>query len=428
VSAADRPLLAAALAHGALAVALTLGPGGPLAILTLAVALCWSANTVSHIHLHTPLFPGRRANAVFSLYLTILLAIPQGHWRRRHLRHHQLGAPPASARDLAEPVVLIVALLALGVWAPARLLGLWAPATALGLVLCALQGRGEHLHPPGVDHHGRLYNRLWFNDGHHAAHHRHPDLHWTELPAHRRPDDVVSGWPPVLRWINELPAAANRVQAAALDALERVALGLPALQRLLLRTHEPALRALLPLAGPIRDVIIVGGGLYPRSALLLGRLLPGARLTLVDTSAAHLIRAAAHLPPHWTVRLRCAHFDAAAPMACDLLVIPLGFRGDRARLYREPPAPAVLVHDWLWRRRGSASARVSLALGKRLNLVVRSSRPAVSPGNLSSAARPEEPAPCHRQNVTGTLRGSPTPPAMSRACSSGSGRATTLPS
>jgi hypothetical protein len=111
------------------------------------------------------------------------------------------------------------------------------------------------------------------------------------------------------------------------------------------------------------------------------------------------------------VRLVQAHFDGRTAPACDLLVVPLGFRGDRARLYHHPPAPAVLVHDWVWRRRGSASARVALVLAKRLNLVVRSSRPDGSAGNLCSAVRPQEPAPCYRP-----------------ICSSDSARATTLPS
>ena len=36
----------------------------------------------------------------------------------------------------------------------------------------------------------------------------------------------------------------------------------------------------------------------------------------------------------------------------DLVVIPLAFVGDRESvLYRAPPAPRVLVHDWIWRRR-----------------------------------------------------------------------------
>ena len=55
---------------------------------------------------------------------------------------------------------------------------------------------------------------------------------------------------------------------------------------------------------------------------------------------------------------------------CDLTVIPLCLHGGRAAIYSSPSSPAVLVHDWIWRRRG-AGAVVSAALLKRLNLVRR---------------------------------------------------------
>jgi len=49
-------------------------------------------------------------------------------------------------------------------------------------------------------------------------------------------------------------------------------------------------------------------------------------------------------------------------------VIPLSFKGRRETIYRNPPAPAILIHDWIWAKRGK-SAVVSLLLLKRLNLV-----------------------------------------------------------
>ena len=48
-------------------------------------------------------------------------------------------------------------------------------------------------------------------------------------------------------------------------------------------------------------------------------------------------------------------------------MIPLCFDGDREAIYRDPPS-AVLVHDWIWRRRGT-STTVSTLLLKRINLV-----------------------------------------------------------
>ena len=86
----------------------------------------------------------------------------------------------------------------------------------------------------------------------------------------------------------------------------------------------------------------------------------------VDTGLTHI--AAAFLPR--TVELQHRLFDPAVPDPADLIVIPLAFIGDRERVYRDPPAKAAVIHDWMWRPRGGG-ARVSWLLLKRLNLVTR---------------------------------------------------------
>ena len=60
----------------------------------------WGSNTVSHIHLHAPLFRGEGANRAFALFLSVLLAVPQSWWKLRHLEHHGFprGARPEVAR------------------------------------------------------------------------------------------------------------------------------------------------------------------------------------------------------------------------------------------------------------------------------------------------------------------------------------------
>jgi hypothetical protein len=122
-------------------------------------------------------------------------------------------------------------------------------------------------------------------------------------------------------------------------------------------------------------VTIIGGGLFPRTALVLARLLPHARLTLVDAVPAHLEQARAFLAPVTSARPDAITFvadlfDPDAPgHAADLVVVPLAFRGNRDRFYAAPPAPRVAVHDWLWRRRGTMGTRVSFLLCKRLNMV-----------------------------------------------------------
>jgi hypothetical protein len=61
-------------------------------------------------------------------------------------------------------------------------------------------------------------------------------------------------------------------------------------------------------------------------------------------------------------------YDPARRTGFTLVVIPLAYVGNRAVLYDHPPAPFVLIHDWLWRKRGTSKV-VSLLLLKRLNLV-----------------------------------------------------------
>jgi hypothetical protein len=119
-------------------------------------------------------------------------------------------------------------------------------------------------------------------------------------------------------------------------------------------------------------VAIVGGGLFPRTALVLRRIAPACRLVIIDADPVSLARARDHLARAGAregVELREGRFPLAAPEPFDLVVLPLAFVGDRDQLYRPDGGPPRLVHDWLWRTRGEAGARVSLLLAKRLNLV-----------------------------------------------------------
>ena len=141
-----------------------------------------------------------------------------------------------------------------------------------------------------------------------------------------------------------------------------------ALQRLVVGVHARAFRGLaaaLP-GGTIR-IAIVGGGLFPRSYLALSRLCPDAAFTIIDADARNLARALPLVGPR-RVEFVHARFTAAARADYDAVVIPLSFDGDRRAIYARPPAPIVLVHDWIWRRRGE-SRIVSVALLKRINLV-----------------------------------------------------------
>ena len=110
----------------------------------------------------------------------------------------------------------------------------------------------------------------------------------------------------------------------------------------------------------------MGGGIFPRTALILQRLLPAAQITILDCNAAHLETARRLLLGE--IRFVHEFFDGAVPPDADLLVIPLSFRGDREQFYRptvRTRSCTILVHEWLWRRRGQGTV-ISGALLKRL--------------------------------------------------------------
>ncbi|MBI3855692.1 MAG: fatty acid desaturase [Planctomycetes bacterium] len=346
---ADALLVLLAAFHGALALAL---PCAPL----LALGLWWNANTVSHNFIHRPFFRRQAGNVCFSVYLSVLLGIPQSLWRKRHLAHHAGRDIPwrLDRQDAAELALLLGLWGGLCLWSPGFFIRVYLPGYLAGLFLCYLQGRYEHLRGT-VSHYGKLYNWLFFNDGYHVEHHADPSRPWTRLPACREEHVRSSPWPAVLRWL----------EFFSLCGLERWVLKSRLLQQFVLRSHEQAFQRLLPALPPVRRVGIVGGGLFPRTVLILRRLLPEAQLVVIDADQDHL-RLASEVAGdgvEWIHR----RYDADSADDFDLLILPLSFIGDRAAVYRRPSRP-VLVQDWIWRRRGR-SALVSLALLKCVNLV-----------------------------------------------------------
>jgi len=369
----DRRVLTAAALHGALVVALAcVGASGPVVALVLALLMAWGANTVAHIHLHTPLFASPRDNRALALYLTALLGFPQTIWRHRHLRHH---AGPARADRLPRPDaravavelgVVVLALALLAAFAPTFTLGAWLPGIVLGLLLCSLQGRMEHARgeADGISCYGRLHNGLWFNDGFHVEHHRWPGLHWSELPARRIVGAPASPLPPWLR-----PLAG--LSARALDALERLVLRAPWLQRLIVRCHLDATRRVLTFAP--RSARIVGGGLFPRSAHVLRALAPDVRVEIVDASREHLAIARAHLDGDASIAWRLETWSPDDDRAdVDLVIVPLAYRPARPedrRALMTPGPSARLVHTWLWTRTSHPRAVIAWWLMKKVVLV-----------------------------------------------------------
>jgi hypothetical protein len=332
-------LVAFALAHGVLRL---LMPSIPI----IAIGLWWNANSVSHNFIHRRFFKAKAPNAIFSVYLSLLLGFPQSLWRVRHLTHHGARVRPDLKQAFFDLTAIIAGWVALLILAPSFLLRLYLPGVVIGMALCHLQGHYE------------LYNLLFFNDGYHIEHHARPGTHWRDLPRYRAERGSVSRWPAALRWL----------ECVNLCALERIVLRLPLLQRFVLRCHEQAFRLLLSQLPSPRHVGIVGGGLFPRTAIILRRLLPDSKLVLIDLSAGNLDIARRFV--EGDAEYVNKRFGPEASCDFDLLTIPLAYADDRGAIYREPSAPAVLVHDWIWRKRGS-SVIVSWFLLKRLNLVKR---------------------------------------------------------
>lgn len=192
-------------------------------------------------------------------------------------------------------------------------------------------------------------------------------------------------------------AAVNRLAARLLAWLERWALRPGPVQRFMLRSHARAFARLLPALlaaeGAPARVALVGGGLFPRTALVLGELLPACRFTIIDACAAHLEVARHCLQAHapalcGRVAFVAGSYDPGVHRGFDWVVTPLAYVGARATLYQTPadgaPQPTRLVHDWLWRRRGKGGVVVSPWLLKRLNWVPAARRRA--PGSLAPAA------------------------------------------
>ena len=334
--------------------------GGAIAI---AIGVWWNANTVSHIFIHRPFFRRRAANAWFAALLTAMLGIPQSLWRDRHLAHHR-GAPYRLrvTREITLQAALVLSMwMVMAIAAPVFFFAVYLPGYVLGLLLCAVHGHYEHAGGT-TSHYGRLYNAFCFNDGYHVEHHRHPSAAWSALPAFRDPSARASVWPAPLRWLDT-----SQLPLTALAALERVVLRSSLLQRWVVGAHAQALEPLLAAAAPARHVAIVGGGLFPRTALIVRRLLPHARITIVDASLPNLDRARAILQDD-AIAFVHAQFVADVPLTCDVVVLPLSFDGDRAAVYARPPAATLIVHDWIWRKRGTTRV-VSPLLLKRVNLV-----------------------------------------------------------
>jgi hypothetical protein len=348
----DALLIALSAVHAAV---LLVAPSIPV----IAVGLWWNSNTVSHYFIHLPFFRSCRCNGLYSLFLSLLLGFPQSLWRQRHLLHHsgEGARVQMSARVVVEAGLVACVWVFLLTGSPQFFMRVYLPGYMAGLALCYIHSYFEHAHTTKSNY-GHFYNAVFFNDGYHVEHHFRPSEHWTRLPQVATTMVASSRWPAVLRWIDVIN----------LEMLERLALRCAILQKFLLKTHGRALRRLLPNLPEFGSIKVVGGGMFPRTAILLEEMQPSATITIIDRNAANLAAARPFLKK--TTRLVHELFDPASPTDAELVVIPLSYIGDREFLYRNPPASVVLIHDWIWVK-WSEGEVVSPWLLKRLNVVRR---------------------------------------------------------
>lgn len=372
-------LLQALTLLAALQVAQRLGGGWlGLAAAIVAVGLWWNANTVAHIHLHRPIFVQRLLNRTMSVWLSVLLGFPQVVWRHRHLWHHA-GEPAAFPRlrwgvqGALELTALVGFLACLALTLSHAFFFAYLPGYALGMLLCQVQGHFEHHqsgqhNAVGISYYSRWYNQLWFNDGFHVEHHRQPSLHWTRLPTIHDGSEPTSAQPPLTRWLASWQRGGLRA-AQALVLLEKLAIALPPLQRAMVATHRRAFARLLPELAPAGAILIVGGGLFPRSYLALHALYPQAIFALLDVDAAHLAQASLQLQKRNVPvpQLITAGYSPKIAQDFAWVVLPLAYVGDLEADVANTGA-TLIEHAWAWQKRGNDGCLIAWWLGKRMNL------------------------------------------------------------
>src|ERR1043166_661952 len=348
----DAVLVSLAVLHG---IVLLRWPSIPL----IALGFWWNSNTIAHYFIHLPFFRQRFWNHCFSAFQTLLLGVPQRLWRDRHLAHHaDVRWRLRWSRQLACEAGLVLMLWTfLLVLAPKFFLTVYVPGYVLGLCLCFLQGHFEHAQGT-TSHYGRLYNSLFLNAGYHVEHHAQPAAHWLALRKRRVVDARFSRWPAALRWIESIN----------LETLEFAVLHSKLLQRFVLSRHRNAFESLLKHdeRSKLKSIAIVGGGLFPRTALVLQELLPQCALTIIEEKPVHMM-----IARRWIgdgIECVAAHYDGTFARRFDAVVIPLAFHGDREEVCAKSTARTLFVHDWIWRRRKKSQV-ISWLLLKRLNRV-----------------------------------------------------------
>lgn len=207
-----------------------------------AVSISWNINGISHNFIHTPYFTKSWMNYAFSLLESLAIGFSQTYYHWVHMRHHTGNADrqdkdgktidwlsiyrfgkdgkPESVwgytflslfrddigeihRNIAKKrpfdanwgrfeLCMFLAMVFAGLCTNWKAMLFYLPFYYLGNCLSSLNGYYEHLNSNpdvpiawGVSSYNKLYNWLWFGNGHHAEHHYRPRCHWTKIKALR---------------------------------------------------------------------------------------------------------------------------------------------------------------------------------------------------------------------------------------------------
>ena len=261
------------------------GPGVRIGLaVLLAIAMSW-ARTPSRTSICTDRFSGEVANRAFSLYLSLLLAVPQGWWKSRHLAHHQSPAGRrlavrAACFDGARGAGRLLGAVALfAAAAPALFADVSCPPSPWVRALCHPGPSGA---PPAARPVSMCVRRSTTGCGSttafHAAHHRFPDGA-LDHAARALPRRTMREHPaPDAGWLERAPALTKRGRRASSTRWNGAALRLPPARRYLLATHAPGWSACS--ASPvdtaaIREITIIGWRSLPAHGTRARPLAPG---------------------------------------------------------------------------------------------------------------------------------------------------------
>lgn len=323
-----------------------------------AVAIWWNSNTIAHYFIHTPYFTHKRSNEIFSLFQSLLLGIPQSLWKKRHITHHAGGVYKITFEDFKnhESAAILFLWIGFAIVSPVFFFTLYLPGYFMGLGLCYVQGTFEHDRKKTISHYGILYNWIFFNDGYHVEHHRYPTLNWKDLPSKRFSDSTQSEFPAILRWL----------EFFSLVGLEKFAMHFGLLKNWLVKVHKNAFLKLWPEEIPSTAKIgIVGGGLFPRTALAIKEICPEAKITVIEASRDHIDLAKSILGDSVHYQESWFSFEDQNQPYFDLLIIPLAFKGDQKK-WKQLNCRYLFVHQWFWKNNIN-STLISSFLFKRLS-------------------------------------------------------------